>query len=255
MRWHEDESAFQVLPCMDIKRGASSFRIVQQERQGALPENPLQPLQQALRFREQGARYLHVVDIDGATGGRPGNSDVIRTMVAETDLRVEVGGGVRTMADIEAYLTAGVWQVLLNTKALDLEFIQRCVAEFGAGSLTIALDLSGERFISDGWSVVHDLPAARLGVDLASLGIRRFVTTDLERDGSLEGPAIDKCLALRSAIGGHWVVSGGISRLEHVAQLVHLGFSGAVIGRALYAGTLDLAAILAIAAGDDRSHA
>jgi phosphoribosylformimino-5-aminoimidazole carboxamide ribotide isomerase len=240
----ESESrGFQVMPCMDIRRADSALRIVQHNytRTGGISR---QPLDQALYFQDQGAEYLHIVDLDGVHSGEPRNDAIVRRLAGETGLRIEVGGGIRTLAHIEQYLAAGVWQVLLNTKALDLDFIRRCLNEFGRDSVSIALDVKGINVVSHGWSRMHDMSAMQLGQQLAELGVQRFVTTDVDRDASLRGPAVDKCLTLRSAVGGDWVVSGGISRPEHISHLVELGFSGAVIGRAFYDGTLSLEEVL-----------
>lgn len=204
------------------------------------------PVAMAERWVKAGARRLHLVDLNGAFAGQPVNAQVIRR-IAQTfpDLPIQVGGGIRDEQTVETYLDAGVQFVIIGTKAVqEPGFISDLCAEY-AGHIIVGLDAKNGRVAVDGWSKLskHDV------VDLARIferhGVEAIVYTDISRDGMMQGVNVEATVRLAQAITIPVIASGGVSTLDDVRALCAVeqeGIMGAIIGRALYEGTIDLAA-------------
>jgi len=204
------------------------------------------PVAMAERWVKAGARRLHLVDLNGAFAGQPVNAQVIRR-IAQTfpDLPIQVGGGIRDEQTVETYLDAGVQFVIIGTKAVqEPGFISDLCAEY-AGHIIVGLDAKNGRVAVDGWSKLskHDV------VDLARIferhGVEAIVYTDISRDGMMQGVNVEATVRLAQAITIPVIASGGVSTLDDVRGLCAVeqeGIMGAIIGRALYEGTIDLAA-------------
>jgi phosphoribosylformimino-5-aminoimidazole carboxamide ribotide isomerase len=207
----------------------------------------------AARWVEAGARRLHLVDLNGAFAGQPVNAQVIRR-IAQTfpDLPIQVGGGIRDEQTVETYLDAGVRFVIIGTKAVqEPGFINDLCAEY-AGHIIVGLDARDGRVAVNGWSKLskHDV------IDLARIferhGVEAIVYTDISRDGMMQGVNVEATVRLAQAISIPVIASGGVSTLDDVRALCAVeqeGVMGAIIGRALYEGTIDLATAQQIAAG------
>ena len=197
------------------------------------------PLETARRLAAAGARALHVVDLDGAREGRPVHVELVAEIVRAAGIPVQCGGGLRTLEDAAGLLAAGVRRVLLGTAALqDPAWSTEAVRRFGPDRVVIAVDVRGGTVFVAGWTAGHR-PLERVLADVGGSGVRTLLVTDIERDGTLEGPN----LALyRRLVAGPFriVAAGGVATAAHVRSLAAIGLEGAVVGRALYEGTLAL---------------
>ena len=233
-----------LIPAIDLKDG-KCVRL----RQGRMEDSTVfsdDPVAMAARWVEAGARRLHLVDLNGAFAGQPVNAQVIRR-IAQTfpDLPIQVGGGIRDEQTVEAYLDAGVQFVIIGTKAVqEPGFVNDLCAEY-PGHIIVGLDAKDGRVAVNGWSKLskHDV------IDLARIferyGVEAIVYTDISRDGMMQGVNVDATVRLAQAIGIPVIASGGVSTLDDVRALCAVekeGIMGAIIGRALYDGAIDLVA-------------
>lgn len=227
-----------LLPAVDIQDG----RAVQLQQGVAGSEKVFgDPLEAARRWQEQGARWIHLVDLDAAFG-RGSNTDLIRRIVGELDVNVEVSGGIRDSESLDAALSAGARRVNIGTAALeDPTWCDEVVGEYG-DRVAIGLDVKGDRLAARGWTreggVLLDVLAR-----LEEAGCRRYVVTDVASDGMLTGPNYELLGQVCARTQGKVVASGGISTLEDLRRLrglVPIGVEGAIVGTALYVGSFTL---------------
>lgn len=199
------------------------------------------PVEVAARYRESGAQYLHLVDLDGAFG--TGDSSAVAARISnETGLPVQVGGGIRTRSRVDAYLNAGVSRVIMGTAAIEDPDLVRQAAQAWPGRVAVGIDARGGRVAVRGWleqSEVDVLTAVRA---LSDFGIETFIYTDIARDGMMAGPDVAGTRRLVEATTAQVIGSGGVSRLEDVRALRAAGAAGVIIGRALLDGAFTLAA-------------
>lgn len=237
-------STFDLLPAIDLRGG----RVVRLRQGDFAQEIPYadDPVAVADSFASAGASWLHVVDLDGAREGQPRQLETVRAIVAAVGERVrcEVAGGLRSEAAVRAVLEAGAARIAVGTAALrDPAFARRVVGRFGSDRVVVALDVRSGRALGEGWRTgaqgppVQDALAA-----LAAVGVTTFEVTAIERDGLLEGPDIDLLARLVALGRGDIIASGGIASLDDLRAVHDLGCAGAIVGRALYEGRLDLAA-------------
>jgi len=234
-----------LLPAIDI-RGGAAVRLVQGDFDRETRYDA-EPLDAARRWRDQGALALHVVDLDGARRGRPANLPHVARICAELDVPVQLGGGLRDSEAVEAALAAGVERVVLGTAALeDPALVESLVADHG-GRIVVGADARGGRVAVAGWAREARIEVGELIADLARRGVRRFVFTPVELDGTLAGPGLE---ALREAargaaeVGAELIYSGGIGNLDHLRALAALelpALAGVIVGRALYEGRFTVA--------------
>lgn len=229
----------EVIPAIDLRWG----RVVRLY-QGAYEKEEVfseDPPALALHWQELGAPRLHLVDLDGAAQGRMGNLGVINGIVALVDIPVQVGGGIRSMHIAQELLEMGVQRVVLGTLAVqNPRLVQRMVSRFGAEAVVVALDARAQRIAIQGWKEETPLSPWELLQHMAHLGVRRFIYTDILRDGTLTGPNFEAIADLVERSPFPIIVSGGISTLEHLVRLARLGVEGAIVGRALYTGDISL---------------
>lgn len=239
-----DVSTFDLLPAIDL-RDERVVRLRQGDfaRETAYAEDPVAV---AESFASAGARWLHVVDLDGAREGRPRQLDAVHSIVAAVGERVrcEVAGGLRSEAAVRAALGVGAARVVVGTAALrDPAFAGRLIERFGCERVVVALDVRDGRAVGEGWR--SGAPGVRVDDALAALaavGVTTFEVTAIERDGLLEGPDTELLGRLVALGRGAIVASGGIGSLDDLRAVRAIGCSGAIVGRALYEGHLDLAA-------------
>lgn len=200
------------------------------------------PVAVARRWREGGAQWLHVVDLDGALAGEPRQLAIVRAIADATGLPVQVGGGLRGEASVEAALAAGAARVLLDTAALgDMALLGRCLERWNE-RIAVSVDSRGGRVTVAGWLEMAGVSAADVAVRLAGSGVRTLVFTNVAPDGTLTGVDTVMLRDLRLALPDtRLIAAGGIASLDDVRALGHAGLDGAVLGRALYEGTLSLA--------------
>ena len=232
-----------VIPAIDIKEG-KCVRL----RQGRMDQETVfsdDPAAMAERWVKAGTRRLHIVDLDGARAGMPANASVIRAITrAFPDVPVQVGGGIRDQDTIQAYLEAGVSYVILGTKAVTApHFVSDACAEF-LGHIIVGLDAKDGQVAIDGWSKLSGHDVIDLAKKYQDHGVEAIVYTDIGRDGMMTGVNIDATVKLAEAISIPVIASGGIRGLDDIRQLcsvIDSGIIGAITGRAIYDGSLDLA--------------
>jgi phosphoribosylformimino-5-aminoimidazole carboxamide ribotide isomerase len=195
------------------------------------------PLDAATRWVEQGARGLHVVDLDGARSGTPANLEHIRRIADAVDVPIQVGGGLRTSSAVKDAFDAGATRVVLGTAAYrDIDFIDDVLAEHG-NCVVISVDARNGRLAASGWTEQTDIPVESVVATLGARGARRFVYSSIERDGRLSGPDLEGAKAIAQAVRGSFVYSGGVSSLDDLralAALRQVNMSGVIVGKALY---------------------
>jgi phosphoribosylformimino-5-aminoimidazole carboxamide ribotide isomerase len=204
------------------------------------------PVEMAGRWRDEGARRLHLVDLNGAFAGEPVNGEVIQGIAANyPDLPIQVGGGIRDEATIEAYLNAGVSYCIIGTQAVkEPEFVARACKAF-PGHVIVGLDAKEGMVAINGWAEITDQDVVELARRFEDDGVSAIVYTDIGRDGMLTGPNVEATTALANAIRIPVVASGGITNIDDIQALCAAGtdnIMGAITGRAIYEGTLDFAA-------------
>lgn len=239
-----------VIPAIDIK-GGRCVRL----KQGRLNEETVfsdVPEQMAVKWFDMGAERLHLVDLDGAVQGRPVNLDIIRKIVNAIPIPVELGGGIRDMETLEAYLDLGLSYVILGTVAYkDPEFVKSACVRF-PGKIILGIDARDDRIAVEGWTEDADLTPVKMARQFEGSGISAIIYTDIHRDGMRTGPDIDGTRALAKAIKTPVIASGGISGISDVRNIVPLeadGVIGMITGRALYDGSLDLAEAIRVSKG------
>ncbi len=232
-----------IIPAIDLKNG-QCVRL----RQGRMEDDTVfssDPVAVAGRWVAEGARRLHIVDLNGAFTGKPVNADVVHQIAtAYPDVPLQVGGGIRDAATIAAYLAAGVDDVIIGTKAVqEPDFIKKMCQEF-AGHIIVGLDAKNGQVATDGWLTVSHHTVIDWAKRFEDAGVSAIVYTDISRDGMMQGLNIEATVALSQAIHIPVIASGGITTLEDVVLLCEAhaqGIIGAITGRAIYEGTLDCA--------------
>jgi phosphoribosylformimino-5-aminoimidazole carboxamide ribotide isomerase len=235
---------FEIVPAVDLKVGRCVR--LRQGRADAETVFSDDPVAMARRWQDAGARRLHVVDLDGAFAGRPAQTALVAAMIQAVSIPVEVGGGLREIAHVEAVLAAGArWAIVGTRAALDPAFLGEVCERFH-DRLIIGVDASDGRVAVDGWTRVLDLDAIALARDAAAAGAVGIIYTDIARDGTQTGPNLWSTGAVAQAAGIPVFASGGVGSLDDIRQLATVaGLAGVVVGRALYTGAVDLAAAMA----------
>jgi phosphoribosylformimino-5-aminoimidazole carboxamide ribotide isomerase len=236
--------SFEIIPAVDIK-GGRCVRLVQ-GRADAETVFSEDPVAMARRWVAAGAQRLHVVDLDGAFAGRPAQADLIAALIAAAGVPVEVGGGLRSIEDVERVLAAGArWAVLGTRAALEPAVLGEVCRRF-PDRIIVGVDASDGRVAVDGWTRVLDLEAVALARDAAAAGAAALVYTDIARDGTGEGPNLWSTARVARAAGIPVIASGGVGSLEDIRQLAAVpGVEGVIVGRALYTGAVRLPDALA----------
>jgi len=207
----------------------------------------LDPVSVARRFQSEGAQHLHVVDLDGARAGRPENLEAVRAIVEAVDLECELGGGVRDEATIAALLELGLSRLVLGTSALKRPEWFRQMCEKFPDRLVLGVDARNGMVATDGWLETSSVAAPELIQQFAGVPLAAIVYTDIATDGMLAGPNLPAMREMQAATATPVVASGGVTTAADVAALAAAGLAGAIVGRALYAGTLSLPDALAAA--------
>ena len=198
------------------------------------------PVSVAKDFQAAGSRHIHLVDLEGAKSGIPENLDIIQKIIAETDLFVEVGGGIRNMETVETYLSAGVNRVILGTAAVtDPAFLEAALAKYGE-KIAVGVDLKDGFVAIKGWTETSELTADMFFSRMEKLGVKTIICTDISRDGAMKGTnrALYEALSRNYTID--LIASGGVSDLEDVQALAAMNLHGAIIGKAYYIGAIEL---------------
>lgn len=222
-------------PAIDI-RGGQAVRLLQgdYERETTYDTDPVDA---ARRWAEEGAEFLHVVDLDGAKAGEPRNLDAVRRIAAAVECPIQVGGGLREPEAVTAVLEAGAARVVIGTAALrDPQFLDAALADH-AESIVVSVDTRGGKVSLAGWTETSDVDAPEAVEDLTRRGAQRFLCTAIEVDGTMEGPDIRQLNAIAAATSAQVIASGGVGTLDDLQELAREtapNVEGAIVGRALY---------------------
>ena len=237
-----------IFPAIDI-RGGKCVRLTK----GDFSQETVfsdRPEEMAKKWEAQGARYLHVVDLDGALAGKPVNLAAIKAIIKAVSIPIELGGGIRTMENIEMLLALGVERVILGSVAVrEPELVREACTKFGE-RIVVGIDAKDGIVAVDGWGVSGDVQAPVLAKQMAAAGVRHIIYTDISRDGMLSGVNVEATADLARAAGIQVIASGGVSCLEDIRQVkaaASAGIEGVIVGKAIYTGALDLPAALELA--------
>ncbi len=238
-----------IYPAIDLKDG-QCVRLVQGRAEDKTVYSN-DPAKIALAFQEDGATFLHIVDLDGAFQGSPQNYKTIAAIAAAIDINFQVGGGLRRFKDVEELLNLGANRVIIGTRAVSHpDFIVGLLGKFGPERIVLGLDAKEGMVAVEGWLSTSSFSAIEFALQMKALGVQRAIYTDIARDGLLQGPNLAAIEEMAQSSGLEIIASGGVSSLENIQALKELedyGVSGAIIGKALYDGKLSLADALRVA--------
>ncbi len=237
---------FTIYPAIDLKNG-EVVRLAEGDMDRATVYAS-DPAKQARAFADAGAGWLHVVDLDGAFAGEARNAEAVEAILAATPAKVQVGGGIRTMASIDRWLGLGVERVIIGTAALTDPALVRSAAADHPGRIVVAVDARDGMVATRGWADVSDVPVADLGRRFEDAGVAALLFTDVGRDGLLKGVNIEATAALAAQVKLPVIASGGLAESSEIKALkAKRGIEGVIAGRSLYDGRIDLAAALELA--------
>ncbi|MBM3947374.1 MAG: 1-(5-phosphoribosyl)-5-[(5-phosphoribosylamino)methylideneamino]imidazole-4-carboxamide isomerase [SAR202 cluster bacterium] len=230
--------SFEVVPALDL-RGGKCVRLYQGDfsRETVFSDNPLEMAQHWVGL---GAARLHVVDLDGAAHGEPANLSIIRRIVAAVSCPVQVGGGIRDIGAVRRLLDYGVVRVIVGTAAVKEPALVEELCRSFAEAIVVGIDAQEGIVAVKGWRELTGVKAVDLGLRMVELGVPRLIYTDISRDGTLSEPNFAALEQLLAAVPVPVIAAGGIVTVEHLQRLAAMGCEGAIVGRALYAGNLDL---------------
>lgn len=235
-------------PAIDIKNG-QCVRL----RQGQFHDVEVYsntPKKIAALWESQGADYIHIVDLDGALVGHSVNDDAIREIVQNVHVKIQVGGGIRTIKDIDHKLSLGISRVIIGTKAVENPaFVKEAISQFGADAIVIGIDAKAGMVAIEGWEKVSNYNAVSLALQMKDMGVKNIVYTDIARDGMLQGPNIIHTKEMVDATGLNIIASGGMSSLKDLEMLEEVHVSGAIIGKALYEHKINLEEAISLFSG------
>ena len=235
----------ELFPAIDLI-GGCAVRLVKGDyaQKTVYSDNPAEV---ARSFAAAGAKYLHVVDLEGAKDGGTPNLETIRNIVETGGLLVEVGGGIRNMETVDAYLSIGVDRVILGTAAVkDRTFLETALAKYGE-KVAVGVDLKDGCVAIHGWTEKSDLTAEAFFDDMQALGVRTVICTDISRDGAMQGTNRELYRELSSKYSIDLIASGGVSSMEDVQALAAMDIHGAIVGKAYYIGAIDLRRAIEVA--------
>lgn len=228
----------KIFPAIDLKEG-KCVRLYQGDfaQQTVVNEDPLA---QAQAFLEAGIEFIHVVDLDGALEGKAVNALLIEQIKKETRLGIEVGGGIRTMEQVDAYLSVGIDRVIIGSAALtDPDFVKAAVIKYGE-KIAVGIDAKNGLVAVSGWLDVSETDYLTFAVQMEQIGVKTIIYTDIAKDGTLAGPSIEHYKKLQQTVSLQIIASGGVSSMEDLRELSALKLYGAIVGKAYYNGNISL---------------
>jgi phosphoribosylformimino-5-aminoimidazole carboxamide ribotide isomerase len=232
-----------ILPAIDLKAG----QVVRLE-QGDFTRKTVysnDPLAVARQFSEQGAEWLHLVDLDGAAAGQGKNFSLIKQIASQTELKLQTGGGVRSQADVANLLKIGVERVIIGTMAVkNPELLQKILVEFGSEHILVSLDARQGKIATSGWLEESDQDLVDFAIKIEKLGVKYILYTDIGRDGMMSGPDLIGLGNIKEATDLRVIASGGISSKADLYRLAERNFYGAITGQAIYQNKINLKEIL-----------
>lgn len=228
-----------IFPAIDIKNG-ECVRLYRGDMNTA-ERVADSPLETALSFKNVGCEWVHMVDLDGAIDGKRINSDIYIEIAHKSGLKVEVGGGIRRTEDIDFYIQNGVSRVILGSVALgNPDIVKQAVKKYG-DKIAVGIDARNGMVAAEGWVKTSDIDYIELAKRMEDIGVKYIIYTDIQRDGMLSGPNTEQLIRLNEAVGCDIIASGGIKSIDDIRELRNSGLYGAICGRSIYKGTLNLA--------------
>lgn len=228
----------KILPAIDLKDGKcvrlfkGDFNTVHQVSDD--------PVKTAKVFEDAGARIIHMVDLDGALDGKRKNGEIVRSVASSTIAKIELGGGIRNMDDIRAADELGVWRFIIGSAAVsNPQFVADAVKVYGE-RIAVGIDARNGYVSTHGWIKDSGVSAIDFAKQMEDLGVKTIIFTDIDTDGTLQGPPIERLRELRKSVKCEIIASGGVADVDDIKALKELGADGAIIGKAYYAGTIDL---------------
>lgn len=236
-----------ILPAIDIKDG-NCVRLIKGNF-ATVHKVAKDPVKTALRFKEAGAEWIHMVDLDGAKNATLQNKKIFIDVAQKSGLKVELGGGIRDMKAADYYLSNGLSRIILGSAAVNNpSFVKQAVAEFG-DKIAVGIDARNGKVAAEGWLDTSDIDYIDLAKAMEQVGVKYIIFTDISKDGTLTGPNFNQLQAISSAVSCHIIASGGIANIADISALCDMNLYGAICGKSIYQGTLDLKA--AIKAGGE----
>ena len=200
-----------------------------------------EPWEIAKEFERAGAKFIHNVDLDGALKGRSVNAEVIKKIVNSVSIPVQLGGGIRTLENIQEVLDLGIYRAIIGTKAVqNPDFIRQAIERFGADRIVVGVDAKDGLVAIEGWEKVSDQTALGMAMAMKEMGVKTIVYTDISKDGMLSGPNIEQTKLLSDRTGIDIIASGGMSCMQDLENVCEAGIHGAIMGKALYEKKIDL---------------
>jgi len=236
-------------PAIDLKDG-QCVRLLRGEMSAATVFND-DPAAQAAAFEAAGCEWIHLVDLNGAFAGQPVNAAAVEAILARIQVPAQLGGGIRDMATIETWLSKGLARVILGTVAVENPALVREAAKAFPGQVAVGIDARGGKVATKGWAEETDVEVTELAKSFEDAGVAAIIYTDINRDGAMQGPNVEATAALARATSIPVIASGGVSSIADLKALRDCGapLDGAISGRALYDGAIDLAEALTILRG------
>ncbi|MCT8976957.1 1-(5-phosphoribosyl)-5-[(5-phosphoribosylamino)methylideneamino]imidazole-4-carboxamide isomerase [Clostridium sp. CX1] len=227
-----------IFPAIDLKEG-KCVRLYQGEMSSSeiVGEDAVKT---ALSFKNSGAEYLHMVDLDGAVKGSLQNMDVVLQVVKEVKIPVELGGGIRDLQTIDTIIDKGISRVILGTAALsNPEMVKEAVKKYNK-KIAIGIDAKNELVAVDGWLNVSKVKYIDFAKKMEDIGVQTIIYTDISRDGTLTGPNLEQLSRINSAVSCNIIASGGVKNIESIKELKEIGVYGAIVGKAIYSHNINL---------------
>ena len=208
------------------------------------------PVETALEFVKAGCQWIHTGDLDGSLKKEPVNSETFIRIAKETPLKVELGGGIRTMKDIDFYVNNGISRIVLGSVALkNPELVKEAVKEY-ADKIAVGIDAKGGYVATEGWLEKSDVYFTDLAKKMEDMGVKTIIFTDISKDGTLTGPNIEQLVEINNAVSCDITASGGVTKIADILALRDKGLYGAICGKSIYEGTLDLRKAVEVCAND-----
>ena len=227
-----------ILPAIDIKNG-QCVRLTKGDF-ATVEKVAEDPLATALSFQQDGAQWLHMVDLDGAKEGSLKNSEVFLKVVQNTGLKVELGGGIRTMESIDYYMQQGISRVIIGSAAItNQELVKSAVKKYGEG-IAVGIDARDGMVSGNGWLADSSVTYLDLAQKMEAIGVKCIIFTDISKDGTLSGPNLEQLFQINEAVSCDIIASGGIHTMKDIIALKEMGLYGAICGKSIYKGTLSL---------------
>ena len=198
------------------------------------------PVLQALKWKNMGATFLHLVDLDGAKAGHSLNLDAVKRIIEEVKIDCELGGGIRSITQIDEILSIGVKRVILGSSALNLDFVKEAVAKFGSEKIVIGIDCKNMKVSTHGWLDTTDIDAIEFANKLKAIGIKTIIFTDIAKDGTLEGINVAQTKKMIDETGLDIVASGGAKSLNDIKNAQSIGAYGIILGKSIYSNAINL---------------